>query len=375
MWRELALIAAVAGCGRIGFGELSSQDAEPAASLAVTPPPMINPGARVQLTPSGGVPPYTFEVLGGGGFVDTAGTFTAPSRAGSSTLAVMDGAASTVMTDVTYAGSTLFTVGGIVAGNPVTTVWSSTNGTSWNVVGALPSARANGNLIAFDDRLLYLGGVDATTQTDSILASTDGVAWTQIGTLPDRVVSSAATVHAGSLWLLCGYDGSVDYNQVYRSEDGVTWVLAGTFPVARHEHDVISRDDLLVVLGGHATATTTQDDIRSSPDGATWTTSTTRLAFATDFQGVGELGDRVVRSCGVGCNDIETSTDLVNWQVGTIPGERDGPTVIGFGGRFLLFGGGALSILESTNGVSWTAATAVFPAVVSRGSTAQFTPR
>src|SRR5690606_20281223 len=145
----------------------------------------INLGSKVQLVASGGVPPYTFSVSGGG-HVDASGLFSAPSRAGDSELTVTDSALATASTTVRYAGSTLFQAGGQVAGTVTATVWSSSDGITWSPVGALPEPRTNGALIVFDDRMLYLGGNNlATVRTDTVFASTDGETWTQVGTLPE----------------------------------------------------------------------------------------------------------------------------------------------------------------------------------------------
>lgn len=370
------VLVLAAGCGRVQFDERSETAGDASSTLALVlepPTATINMGSKLQLTASGGVPPYTFDVLGGGWIDPAVGLFVAPSRVGTSTVRVTDAASATATAEVMYGGSTIFLAGGLVGGASVTEVRASSDGLTWNVVGALPAPRANGSLVVFDDRLLYLGGNNAGVPQPTIYASTDGASWMLVGMLPDRVVSAAVTVHAGALWLISGYEGTVDHPEVLRSTDGVTWTNAGMFPTPRHEHDVISRDDRLVVLGGHGAIEYT--DIVSSIDGATWTTSPTTLSFATDFQGGGELGDTVVRSCGQSCSTVEASSDLTNWATGTLPdGTREGPSIVNAGGRLLLFGGGRTSILASTDGIAWSVV-GTLPVTISRGSATVFTPR
>jgi len=363
------------GCGRIAFDEARSGDGGGSGAIVLDPPTAtINLGARVSLTVTDGTPPFTFTATGGGS-VAADGTFTAPVRAGSSQVRVTDRDGNQATAAIRYEGSSLFLVGGDAAGARNDQVRSSTDGVAWSVVGHLPAPRANGALIAYEDRLLYLGGLDVNAiPTNDVFASSDGATWTAIGQLPDRLSALGITVHAGELWLAGGNSaasGNVD--DVYRSRDGVAWSRVGALPMTVHEHDLISREGQLVVLGGHADSGFV-DTILTSTDGASWSTSATRLTFGTDFPTVGELGDRIVRACGSDCTDTETSTDLMTWTPSTFPGGvRSGAALVGFGGRFVLVGGQP-DVLVSTDGIAWTTLTTL-PLTITRTAVTQFTPR
>jgi len=372
---RVAILVVACGCGRIAFDDAASGDGGGSGAIVLDPPTAtINLGARVALTVTDGTPPFTFTATGGG-WVDAEGTFTAPVRAGSSQVRVTDRAGNQATAAIRYEGSRLFLAGGDATGAPRSDVRSSADGVSWSVVGQLPAPRANGALIAYEDRLLYLGGLDVSgIPTNDVFASRDGATWTTIGQIPDRLSALGITVHAGELWLAGGNSaasGNVD--DVLRSRDGAAWSRVGALPMTVHEHDLISRDGQLVVLGGHVDSGFV-DTIVTSSDGVSWSTSATRLGFGTDFPTVGELGDRIVRACGSDCTDTETSTDLLTWTPSTFPGGvRSGAALVGFGGRFLLVGGQP-DVLVSTDGTAWTTLTTL-PLTITRTAATQFTPR
>jgi len=363
------------GCGRIAFDEARSGDGGGSGAIVLDPPTAtINLGARVELTVTDGTPPFTFTATGGG-WVDAEGTFTAPVRAGSSQVRVTDSVGNAATAAIRYEGSRLYLAGGDAAGARTDQVRSSTDGVAWSVVGHLPAPRANGALIAYEDRLLYLGGLDVNAiPTNDVFASSDGATWTPIGQLPDRLSALGITVHAGELWLAGGNSaGSGNVADVYRSRDAITWSRVGALPMTVHEHDLISREGQLVVLGGHADSGFV-DTILTSTDGASWSTSATRLTFGTDFPTVGELGDRIVRACGSDCTATETSTDLTTWTPSTFPGGvRSGAALVGFGGRFVLVGAQP-DVLVSADGIAWTTLTTL-PLTLTRTAATQFTPR
>lgn len=373
--RLAAAACLLAACGRVSFDARSDASlAGDGAVLTLDPPAAtINTGSKLQLTASGGVEPYTFAVIGDG-WVDAAtGLFWAPSHVGKSQVRVTDAASAEATAQVTYRGTTIFQVGGLVAGNATMTVYASTDGASWNVVGSLPAPRANGSLIVYDDRLLYIGGMNGGVPQTTVFASTDGASWTMIGNLPERIVSTGTVVHEGALLKVSGYEGTSDTPDVRRSLDGVSWTsITNVFPTPRHEHDIVTRGAELIVVGGHG-AVQYDTMLRSSDDGATWTMAPTSLTFICDFQGMGQLDDLVVRTCGLGCANTESSTNLVAWVPSSLPAERDGPTIVALDNRLVLFGGGLTAILQTTDGVTWTPA-GTLPVLVTRASAAAFTP-
>ncbi len=363
-------IALLAACGRLGF-DVDGVGGDGGDGLAVLPAvSTINLGSKVALSASGGVPPYTFSLTGEGVLVDT--TFIAPSRAGSSTIAVTDARGARAMATIDYRGDRLFVVGGFVGAALDGAVLSSTDGTNWAQVGALPQPRGNGALVVFDDRLFYMGGLNTgDVMTNTVYASSDGVTWAQVGTLPIATTGFTSVVHAGAMWIVGGATSNGDGVAAYRSTDGQTWTPAGSISGARHEHDLISHGGKLYVLGGHGNGLLS--DVQSTTDGTSWSQPANVLTFACDFGAAGELGGRAFRICGSGCTTTEYSDDLATWTPGEpLPGERTGAQLVGFNGKLLAIGG-AQDLLATTDGTSWSVAGAL-PAGRTRTAAVQFTP-
>jgi hypothetical protein len=372
----LVALLALAGCGRLHFEDVPGDDG--GGDLLTLDPAIatINLGSQQQLTAAGGSPPYRFDLTGEGWIDPMLGLYRAPSQVGQTTVRVTDAAGATATAEVDYRGSTIFVVGGLIGVNASTSVYASPNGINWTNVGSIPAARNNGALVVWDDRLLYLGGgMMAGSSEDNIYVSTDGATWTLAGTLPERVTSTSVLGHDGALWMIGGYDGTGDHGEVRRSTDGLTWTTAGSFPSPRHEHDAFSRAGVMWVLGGHGAATFPYSDVLRTTDGATWETTSTTLNFATDFQGAGQLGNRVVRVCGAGCSSLEVSDDFTTWTTGTVPdGGRDGPTIVTHDDKLVLVGGGSTSVYSSSDGLQWTTI-GTFPVNLTRASATVFTPR
>lgn len=372
------MLAVLGACGRVGFSEVANgpggSDGSGASSLGLTAiPPTINVGSKAQLVVTGGTPPYTFAVTGGG---TTAGSvFVAPSRAGQSTVQVTDAAGLTGTAVVSYRGDQIFVVGGDVAGAISATVLASSDGATWTQVGSLPMPRANGALVVYDDAMVYMGGLNsAGAPTPDVYRSTDGVTWTRIGSLPIANTGFTATVHLGEIWFVGGATSAGNGGTAYHSADGVTWTAAPVaMAIVRHEHDTFSRSGSLYILGGHGDAAFL-DDIAITTDGTSWSAPTPRLTFACDFPAAGELGDLVIRTCGTGCTNTETSTDLIHWTpAASLPdGERESPVLLGIANRMLLIGGGT-TVQATTDGSSWTQI-GVLPAARLRTGGVQFTP-
>ncbi len=370
--RVALLVVCLAGCGRIGFDE-GIPGGDDTSALSLTPTsPVTNLGSQVRFEVTGGTPPYTFTLDGAGVLRES--TFVAPSRAGRSTVTATDVDGLTGSTTITYRGDTLFLVGGRVGGSSISSVLRSDNGgVTWTQVGDLPLPRANGALVAYDDALFYIGGLDGSGNTaDEVFKSTNGTSWSQVGTIPATNAGLAGTVHDGEMWIVGG--NTSDSTAAFHSIDGVTWVEApGHLAVGRHEHDLVSRDGILYVLGGHGPSLL--DDIVFTTDGSTWTTASETLDFATDFAGAGELGDIMFRVCGDSCSQTETSTDGLHWTPGAnLPGgPRSSPALVGFADRMLVIGGGS-NVLSTIDGSSW-AAIGSLPQSITLTAAVQFTPR
>jgi len=361
--------ALVAGCGRLGFEEVSDRT----VPVTLTPAQStLNVGSKVELVASGGEPPYELVLSGEGTLVGT--TFVAPTSAGETIVTATDALGDSAAATIRYRGERLFVVGGLVGGTAVPSVLLSEDGAIWTPAGALPVARANGALVVYDDRMYYLGGLNAGgSPTNDVFASSDGATWTLVGTLPVTNTGFTSIVHRGAMWIVGGATGNGDGVDAYSSTDGATWTPAAKIAGPRHEHDLISYRDTLYVLGGHGNGLL--DDVQRTTDGTSWSPPASVLTFTADFAAAAELDDRMFRICGSGCTATESSTDLVSWTpAAALPGPRESPGLVGFGGRLFVIGGGSADVLATIDGSSWPVV-GTLPDARVRTAAVQFTPR
>lgn len=176
-------------------------------------------------------------------------------------------------------------------------VWSSVDGVNWSQVTASAAwgqrfaAAAtvfNGAMYIAGGGTGQLGGFPQDKVYSDVWFSTDGLNWTQAtaNAWPGRY-SPGIEVFNNKLWIAGGstlstsqtHDSKASFSDVYSSADGVNWVKAiDRAPwVARDSFGFFTANNLLWVIGGtlldaFSNATT---DSWSSPDGITWTRSST----------------------------------------------------------------------------------------------------
>ncbi len=141
----------------------------------------------------------------------------------------------TLFSLVTHSGK-MYVIGGRYGMNSYgnSGVWSSSDGATWTQVTATPAfgtSLANAKAISYNDRLYLLGGVTQTAtsgaQSPKVWASYDGATWTLVSsTLPDPSHTGFdvrdAVVSDGKIWLGdAAYDGAS--NRLWSTTDGITW--------------------------------------------------------------------------------------------------------------------------------------------------------
>lgn len=366
----LGLIVALGACGRIGYDAVIDGGG---ALRVIGPDAPLNLNSTATLTVEGAVGVYGFAITAGDGTIDpVSGRFRAPDHPGQSTVTVADDTGALASVTIRYDGSTLFMMGGQLAGVPQDAVLSSTDGMTWQQVGRLPAARDSGSAYVWDDQLFYVGGVDdGLASSTEVWRSPDGVTWTAVGTLPSPVASAADGAHADALWLIGGWHAG-DLAAVYRSVDGATWTEVGQLPIGRHEADLLSHDGALYVFGGHQ-GSAFPVDLQRSVDGVTWSTVAGQVNIATDFTGSGWHDGYAYRGGGFSVA-VERSADLSTWTlIDPLPAPREGPALVSFGGRLLVIGG-AVDVLGANDGGGWSVVGAL-PDDRGRVAVVQFTPR
>ena len=167
-------------------------------------------------------------------------------------------------------------------------VWSSADGASWRLdVGEAPWTHADLAASAVHDgRMWMLGGwtdgrLPGANATNEVWSSTDGTAW-ELNALPgwEPRVGAAAASFGGRLWLSGGVrqyyfgDDSDLRNDVWSTPDGLAWTRARErAPWApRAYHQMVAHDGRLYVLGGgnYLPAYQAYNDVWSSVDGVEW---------------------------------------------------------------------------------------------------------
>lgn len=367
---RLVIAALLAACGRLGFDARIDTDGAVDLLELVPAEATINLGSKQSFVVSGGAPPYTLAIVGEGAL--DAGVFVAPSHAGETIVRATDADGNTGSAVVRYRGERLFVVGGL-EGAAVASVLSSSDGASWVETGSLPVPRANGALVVYDDRMFYLGGLNqGGVPSQEIFVSSDGASWSMHGMLPTTNTGFASVVHAGEMWIVGGSTDNGNSVQAFHSSDGATWVSAAPITTPRHEHDLIVHGSRLTVIGGHGDVAFL-DDVQSTVDGIAWEPADATLTFTCDFAAAGRLGDRVIRTCGDGCTNTETSLDLASWTpAADLPSPREGPALVGFEDQLLLIGGDT-DVLATVDGSSW-AIVGALPQPRTRTAATAFTP-
>lgn len=369
------MAVALAACGRVGF-----EDAAPDAGgpLALTSDvTRVNFNSRLALTPTGGMPPYSFSIVSGGGTIDEAGVFHAPLDEGQTVVQVSDTRGDVQQIALVIGGEFLYAIGGYdedVRG--YSEVWRSDNAIDWTVVGHLPKRVGAGALWIQDDMLFYAGGAEVMDGINerAVYSSRDGVTWEHFADLPDGRAIFGYAIYKGRIWFAPGSDGDSGWNtDVITSADGLTWEQGAPFPFTIHNTRLVVHDGKLWSVAGHGESA--QADHVFVTDGGGWT-QVGVVPIAGEYHGVTAFAGRIWAGGGNGLNDqVIYSTDGVTWaNAMRYPIARINGELVVFQGKLWVIGGEPQTIWTSADGSSWTSV-GLFPEPAGGLRLVAFSPR
>jgi len=298
------------------------------------------------------------------------------------TLTASSASFPTITLPFNTAGSSVFVLGGYNGSYSNKVQGSTDGGQSWTYMNPVnPSlpfpSLAYGNAVVFNNTLYYLGGLTTGgVPSSAIYSSTNGTDWNLVPTaqLPQSLYQGQVVVFNHKLWYLGGYTtGAVPTSTVW-SYDGTTPTTLGTSGFSAHAGGAVySKDGVVYVMGGDQTAGSITSRVSYSTNATltTWTftniftSGLADMAYAL-FDGLFYLiGGQTAISSGAPINTVSTTT------TGTTLGTANNTCVTLFGSsatvttfavntpQMLLTGGtdGTIYSAEtcvSTDGVTWT---------------------
>jgi hypothetical protein len=365
----IAVAVVTSACGRINFVPLDLSDCSFAIQAA---PSQVNLNSRVQLTAQGARGAVTWQVASGLGSIDASGEFFAGDRVEVVTIEATDDSGCSASTTVNVRGSTLFYVAGSDANDiPQADVWSSTDGVTWQSIGALPAARQLGKLLVFEDRMWWLGG-----SSIEIWSSSDGVTWRAESPMRVGLSELGSAVYRGRMWTVGGNAGG-NIDTVYSSADGVTWEVTGHAPTAMHGTKCLQYLDRLWCLGGHD-ASGRFARVFSSIDGVTWVDEAPMPTIREEQGQIATADGALIMVAGSDAagatRDGAVTRDGVTWAAqGMLPGSRFVTDLAQLGDTIYVAGAESDVLASFDAGATWNIV-GQLPAYRQAGGFVAFTP-
>ena len=218
-----------------------------------------------------------------------------------------------------------------------------------------------------EQRIFVIGG-QRVIKTDvfvpaSVAYSNDGSAdgWSSVVTLGQLTRHQhAVAVFRNRMYVVGGKN--LDDAAVWSSNNGVVWQpVAATFG-KRYNHQALSHNEQLLVLGGHNSAGELASDVWSY-DGGKWTQKTADgFVGRKDFVALSRGGILyVIGGTGqndVGQNDVWASADGAEWtrlpMMGDTPAWGEGGLQgVVKDGKMIVYGGTSKQVAESVDGIFW----------------------
>lgn len=238
-------------------------------------------------------------------------------------------------TDGATLGTKGYICGGLTGGALSNTTAQLTeydiNANTWTVKASMPSARAFGQLIAYQDSLLYyIGGFDATgtSQVNVYLYNNIANTWRVATSLPASRMGFAGAIKGDTLVVVNGTSGTFNgtvqlttYRGIISSSDRstITWNTGANYPgTGRYRQKAETWGCLGVVVSGGGSAAAYTPAVNEcyvySPGANTWTLQptliTTRTAHMTGSVRLANNVWKFVNVCGFNGANVLT-TDIL----------------------------------------------------------------
>ena len=208
------------------------------------------------------------------------------------------------------------------------------NGNNWLLCGISSSGTTNSMLLLANSSLTYFTRAYSMT----FLVSANAAAWN------------------GTMWVAVG--NSVGAMNIKYSYDGILWTNAtiGGFTVGFSSSGFcVAWNGLLWVAGGGQLSGTSDASLKYSYDGTVWTNSPSISLMAINCRGLAWNGNFFV-AVGKGTNTILYSSDGITWQAATGGFSTQG-TSVSWNGSLFVAGGIDTTLGNcmkySTNGLAW----------------------
>ena len=192
--------------------------------------------------------------------------------------------------------NTIFLSGGR-SDSSVNDVWSTTNGKDWvelkssfyvgddaNTIDWYP--RENHRMVSYNGTLYITGGYRNLNSIQDVWSSVDGTTWNlETGSPPWAArYSHGFVVHNDLLYLMGGVKevGGVatKLNDVWSSANGKDWTPKGSMGGgSRAGFGTVSYKDRLYIMGGEDSSNNAKNDVWSSADGQTWSLETNNAGW------------------------------------------------------------------------------------------------
>ena len=215
-----------------------------------------------------------------------------------------------------------------------------------------------------EQRIFVIGGQmpesigSANLVPASVVYSNDGSAdgWSNVVTLGQLIRHQhAVAVFRNRMYVVGGKD--LDGAAVWSSNNGVVWQPVAAPFGKRYNHQALSHNEQLLVLGGRDGNDNLASDVWSY-DGGKWTQKTADgFVGREDFVALSRGGILYVIG-GLGQNDVWASADGAEWtrlpMMGDTPAWGEGGLQgVVKDGKMIVYGGISMQVAESVDGIFW----------------------
>ena len=230
--------------------------------------------------------------------------------------------------------------------------------------------------VVYDDKLWLMGGSSGggTSYKNDVWYTTNGSIWTQVPASDHWSTrsGSGALVFNGEMWVISGLPGNK--TDIWSSSNGEDWVRDALSPgwSGRSEFGTTVFDSKMWMIG--SLPTTYGNDVWWSSNGASWTQATSGAAWS-DRRGLAAVtydgkmwiagGKSTPGNPSDRENDVWWSTNGASWTQATANaawGAREQHGFLVYQDRmWVLPGNGSQDVAYSTDGVNWTSVVSTAP--------------